>query len=540
MKTTKGLLGIYCRISRLKEEGKDKSIHDQKQLGIELANKLGYDYTLYIDEGLSAASDNIEDRPEFKRFMDDMEGDKFHAIFAIDQSRFERNPLVHHVFVATVREHVKEYYTDVDGLLDLNDPQTVLMSDMVSVFNKYHVTLTKHKVKSVLKRNAREGKTQGLPPYGYTTDDNGYIIVDEEESNVIQRIFEMTLKGYGTRSISNKLNDDKILTRYAKYGEGTIKIKNKYTEQIRLVQKKDVKWSPNTIRGILRNSWLIGERKYVDEVLEVPSIVSKKDWDKVQDLLNNRTNKSKQAYEYLLKGKLRCARCERNYYGRTRKDKSDHAYICSSKRLTGGNCGNRGINIDRLEDLVWYRIINSPLFLKALKRDFNFEGSQKNDYSEKLESLNEALKVVEERRKRIVTAYSNGVLEEEDLQLQLSEITSERKRLEEEIKLYQSKQEVVSISADTITQYENFQKRLNHFRDNLTFDEKREIVNLFIENISIDYDDEVKGYNLDIEYKIHPSEFDNIYPEENGYSENALMERKEPTAHLGSYTSDTV
>jgi DNA invertase Pin-like site-specific DNA recombinase len=540
MTTTKKMMGIYCRISRLKEDGKDKSIHDQKQLGIELANKLGYDYSLYIDEGLSAASDNIEDRPEFKRFMDDMAQDTFHAIFGYDQSRFERNPMVRNVFVATVREHVKEYYTEIDGLVDLHDPQVEFISNIMSAINQYQVTMTSHKVKSVLKRNAREGRAQGLPPYGYSTDENGFIVVDEEEGSVIRRIFDLTLKGHGTRVIANKLNDDNILTRYAKHGEGVIKIKNRYTEEIVLKDKKEIKWSPNTIRTILRNSWFIGERNYKGEVLKVPSIVSEKDWGLVQDLLDNRTNKSKQTYEYLLKGKLRCAKCGRNYYGRTRKDKSDHTYICSSRRTTGGNCGNRGINIDRLEELVWYRIINSPLFLKALKRDFNFSGDKKNDNSEKLETVNKALKAVEERRKRIVTAYSNGVLEESDLQGQLVEITTEKARLEGEIEVIESKQVITNISGEMISQYEDFQMRLNHFRDNLTFEERREIIHLFVKNIKIDYDDEVGGYHLDIDYLIHPSEFDKDYPEDYGNGDHKLMPKRELTTPFSSYTPDTV
>ena len=42
------MLGIYCRISKEKEQGKDKSIEDQRLVGIELANKLGVEFEVYI------------------------------------------------------------------------------------------------------------------------------------------------------------------------------------------------------------------------------------------------------------------------------------------------------------------------------------------------------------------------------------------------------------------------------------------------------------------------------------------------------------
>ena len=61
-------LGIYCRISKVKD-GNDLSIPDQKQKGIKKAKELGLPYELYIDEGISGASDKIEDRPEFARFI---------------------------------------------------------------------------------------------------------------------------------------------------------------------------------------------------------------------------------------------------------------------------------------------------------------------------------------------------------------------------------------------------------------------------------------------------------------------------------------
>ncbi len=43
------MLGIYCRISRLKEDGKDRSIDDQRLTGIEFAKKNNLEYKVYID-----------------------------------------------------------------------------------------------------------------------------------------------------------------------------------------------------------------------------------------------------------------------------------------------------------------------------------------------------------------------------------------------------------------------------------------------------------------------------------------------------------
>ncbi len=534
MKNSTKTIGIYCRISRLKGEGKDKSINDQKLLGIAQADKLGYHYELYIDEGLSAASDDINDRPEFKRLLDDMKEGKLHAIYAYDQSRFERNPQIHHVFVGTVKEHIKEYYTEIDGLVDLNDPQVVLMANMVSIFNQYHVTMTKHKVKSVLNRNAREGKAHGIIAYGYSKDKSGYLIIDDEESKVVQRIYDLSLKGFGTRAIANQLNQDGVPTRYNKIGIGVITVKNKYTGVPNSIPKASVKWAQNTIRTILRNPWYKGERVYKGEPIRVPAIISQQKWDKVQENLPKRTNSSTVKYDYLMKGKLRCGRCGRNYYGRSRKDKSDHVYMCSSRRIKDGNCGNRGINIDKLDEFIWYRIINSSLFLKVLKRDFSFNENKGRTIEIKIVQKKNEIAKMDQVRKRLITAYSNGVFEEEDLQKQLGELTAQRNKIYADLEILESQMKAFKHSTEILSSYHGFQQKLTHFRENLTFEEKQSIVDMFIENVVIAYNDDLKGYDLDITYVIHPSEFDKEYPEDYGNAKLCFMERSSTKSNITS------
>src|SRR5690606_7045398 len=85
------MLGIYCRISREKEEGKNVSIPDQKKKGIAKAKELGENYKIYVDEGISGTL-SVTDRPQFAQLVDDIKKDKITHVFAVDQSRIERSP----------------------------------------------------------------------------------------------------------------------------------------------------------------------------------------------------------------------------------------------------------------------------------------------------------------------------------------------------------------------------------------------------------------------------------------------------------------
>ena len=85
------MLGIYCRISKEKEVGKDRSIDDQRLLGIELANKLGVEYEVYIDEGISGTL-AINERPALFKLVQDAIDNKINMFYYYDASRLEREP----------------------------------------------------------------------------------------------------------------------------------------------------------------------------------------------------------------------------------------------------------------------------------------------------------------------------------------------------------------------------------------------------------------------------------------------------------------
>lgn len=245
------MLGIYCRISVEKEEGVDRSINDQMQSGIELAKTKGLEYEVYIDRGYSGDLNTIEQRPSLYRMTEDILGGKLTSVYVYDQSRLERNPQVRLMLNDILRGNNISLFTST-GVIDLNDMQSQLIGDIVSVMNQHYVRLTKKKIKSVLHRNAKEGKAHSsIYPYGYTKDDNNFLIIEEEEAEIVKRIYNDSLNGIGTNKIAENLNAENIPTRYNKIGKGVIRTKNKFTGEITTKEKKDIKWSGNSVRGII-------------------------------------------------------------------------------------------------------------------------------------------------------------------------------------------------------------------------------------------------------------------------------------------------
>ena len=493
-------LGIYCRISRAKD-GNDLSIPDQKQKGIKKAKELGLPFELYVDEGKSGASDKIEDRPEFERFIADVMNGKLSAVYAYDQSRFERNPKVRFAINEIFKKNNVDYYTELDGMVDLNDPQAEFFGDLLSVINKYHVTVTKIKVKSALKTRVESGKAHSILPYGYKKDENGSLIIDQEESDIIRKIYDLSLSGIGTRTIADYLNENGVQTRYNKIQIGTISTKNRYTGTITVTDKKDIKWAGNTIRNIIKNTIYKGERVYSGEVYKVPEIINSTKWDKVQkNLANNRNNTGKKVeHRYLLKGLIRCGVCGRNMYGRSRISKHDNYYMCSSKRIKGETCGNRSINIDKLEAFIWDRFFKGNDFIDRIKQEFANDGTKLIELKKQIDTLNSKLNSLNNEKKHAVELVIKGTLSESDFKIGIGKTDKDIDHTTISLNELKQRLHVLENNTKIIKKYKD---EFVHFTTNTTFQQKKKIVNDFIENIVVKYDDFMDSYNIDIQFKL--------------------------------------
>lgn len=494
------MIGIYCRISRLKD-GNDLSIADQKQKGIAKANELGLGYEIYVDEGISGATEKIEDRPEFERFLGDIAKGKLTHVFAYDQSRFERNPQIRFAITKIFKDNNVKYFTAMDGEVDLNDPQAEFFGDMLSIINKYHVTTTKLKVKSALRVRAKEGKSKGILPYGYTKDKDGYIIIEESEADVVKKIYDLSLKGIGTRTIAQTLNEEGIPTRYNKIGKGTLKIKNKYTGTTTIKDKKNIEWQPNTIRNIIVNPFYKGERLYSGEVLEVPSLFTKMYWKKVNDhLVTNRNNTGKKVeYKYLLKGLIRCGKCGRNMYGKKRADGSENYYMCSSKRIKGHNCGNRSINIDKLDYLIWHNLFYEYGLKDRINNQFHYDETGYNDIIARIKRLNKELVGLDVERTRAIDLVIKGIISEADIQTNLATIDAKVNRIKNEVQELETRKFGIENSKKIIKKYKN---KFEEFTNITGFGAKQKIINDFINNIVVTYDDVTQEYDIRIDFKL--------------------------------------
>lgn len=353
------MLAIYCRTSKVKEDGRDYSIESQKQGGIKLAQELGMPFKFYVDEGISGTLD-VEVRPSFADMMADITNEKIQAIYCIDQSRIERNTNTWRFFVAECINNKCLYYPN-GRELDLTDADSMLFANLLSLVNSYYAEITSKKVKLANYNKAKIGKTHGSKAFGYLRDKENNYVVFEEEAVHVRRMFELSLQGIGTYTIANILNEEGVATKFNRF-KGKITRTDKYTKRETHYDKSNVMWRGNVIYDMLKNEIYKGIRVWHDLRVSVPSVVSVELWDMVNaNLVKNKKNVGKRAeYNYLLNHLVYCSHCQNEMLGKKRLKGNDNSYKCKGKRPPHKNCNaSRAISLPKLETFIIHHLFNS-------------------------------------------------------------------------------------------------------------------------------------------------------------------------------------
>ena len=479
------MLGIYTRLSIHDEDS--NSIKNQLREGKEFAKLNGFkDYEIYNEGAGLSGSLEIEERPLLDKLMNDIRNEKITSVWFRNQNRLERNTLTFAKFVSTVKKLNVDVYFGQKDKVDYNDPNTLLFSSIMSSLNAYQLELQSIITKKTLKDNAIEGKAHGNTRYGYSKDKNKYLIVDEEEAVIVKRAFEMSLSGIGTNKIAETFNSENIKTSFNKIGKGTLT--TKYNGKVKTVNKKDIKWSGQTIRGMITSPMYKGERHLKSGIYQCPSIISPTLWQKVQENLikNRNTNGKKHKYNYLLKGKITCGKCGRNYYGKTRQNKKEHYYMCSSKRFKDINCGNRSINIDAIEDFIWQRFFADQVLKEIIEKHF-----KNTSTDERLSNLESEIKILKhsisdnkKKRDRAVKLAIDGLLSDDDIKNSMKLLKDNNAIYEQKLaKLNEEQKALKTIEEDV----DSMVTELSNIKTNSTFAEKRQIIEKYLKNITVAY-----------------------------------------------------
>ncbi len=416
-------LAAYCRVS---SDSEDQLHSFAAQIryykDYEIKNPQYKLIDIYADEGLSGTS--MGKRDEMQRLLIDCKKGKIDQIITKSVSRFARNTQELLTILRSLKEiGVGVYFEEQDINTDK------LNSEMIITFPGMAAQQESESISGNMRWSYKKRMESGefnccTPAYGYDLK-NGEMVVNGEESNVIQRIFNLYLQGMGKQTIANILNGEKICRRYGRE-----------------------KWHMSAIDYILNNERYIGDavlqKTFTSDTLPFkryrnkgqyrkcyvensnPPIISKETFIAVQKLQNSRNNKEIQKNHYPLTGIIKCPECGRNFRRQVVKEtaywicigRSSGATDCKSIRLKEDSIYNAFI--DMMEKLTEYRKSLLGWLIRQIELMQNRISLNHNEISK----IDKEIASLLAQNIIIARLHTNGILNSSEYAAQSSEVNN--------------------------------------------------------------------------------------------------------------------
>ena len=384
-----GTAALYCRLSR--DDNMDtefNSIQNQKKILQKAAKEKGYIDTLFfVEDGITGTTMK---RPGFQKMITAIEAGYISAVFVKDLSRLGRN----YIEVGRLTEEFFPQY----------DVRLVAVSDGVdsdegdneftpfrNIMNEWYAKDISKKRKIVNKMKGTAGIPLSQPPYGYikNPDDPQFWVIDPEAADVVRRIYDMALEGYGLAEIANALGADGIVNpTYYWRSKGVNRSGSKSTLE-------PTKWGHTTIKKILTLQEYCGDvinfksysKSYkMKRRIENPEenraiflnvhepIIDRATWEKVQAMQKGTRRKKPTVTQEpsVFSGRLKCPECGGNLNFHFNQKNHDIKYFSCQNHNSGlRKCSaTHYIRLDFLEQVVLYEVNRLAAFAYEYEHDF--------------------------------------------------------------------------------------------------------------------------------------------------------------------------
>ena len=515
-------VGVYCRLSS--EDGdnaeSDSIVNQRELISLYLSKEPNMKiYDFYIDDGYSGTS---FERPDFKRMLKDVVNEKINVIVVKDLSRLGRNYIEAGKYLEQIFPLYNTRFIAINDNIDsYKDPKSInnVIVPFKNLMNDEYARDISNKVKSVYRTKALNGEfVGGTTPYGYKKNpENKYqLIIDEDEAVNIRLIFRKYIEGDGMIKICKYLNDNKILCRK--------EVQRRQKRNISLKPNSDdikYKWSKSTIGKILTNETYIGNvvqnrttsvsyknHKIVyrprEEWIVVKNthepIISKEEYNKVQDILKVRNYERKPASNLTIYyGKIKCADCGSGMCKMEdfRGNRTCSNYYCRNYKTTSSNCSPHKMKTSTLNHLVLRTILMQVKLVmdveKAIKK-LKIDGKQKEIEKKYSYNLSVITNNIEKCKRLKKVSYEDWKLEKISKEQFICNSNNYDKQIEN---LNKEMNSLKNVYNESIKELKKDGYWIDHFKKNKNIKKlTREIIYELIDTIYVH-----EGENITIKFK---------------------------------------
>ncbi len=438
----------YCRVSTDSTKQHKSYIAQAEHYESHIKANEQWEYVgIYADE---SSGTKVKNRDDFSRMISDCERGKINLIITKSITRFARNTVDLIDTVRSLKAMGVDVYFEKEKINTLSTQSELMISIFSSIAQREAENISENARWSVQKR-FRDGTFKvSCMAYGYTKNEDGEIIIDENESKIVHRIFDEYLNGKGCYLIAKGLNEDGI-------------------ETIRSAEL----WNENVVKEILQNPIYQGElvlqKTYTTEGVpfikkrnngELPKfsikenhepIVSEKEFKAVQEIFVYRRkqakidNSGKNLNQYEFSSNLICKQCgstfrrQKIYIG---KPYEKVQWCCKTHIANIEQCDLKSVRDDVIKKAfhtMWNKLVSNheeilvPM-LASLKKLRMSEDEQNKlaELKNKISELNEQSHILSRVASKGYMDSALFISEQTAINVQVAECKKEMNRITEE------------------------------------------------------------------------------------------------------------
>lgn len=401
------------------------------------------DYVLiecYVDEAITGKNDNRED---FQRMINAIVTGEIvvECVFVHKFNRFARNKFDSAIY----KKKLKDFGVRVVSVTQSIDetPEGELMEGFLEVMDEYYSANLSIEVRKGLKENALKGQfVGGRLLYGFTLNENNEYIPNEEQAEIVKRIFNDYSVGKSIYKICNDLNEEGLLNQFGR------------------------PFSARTIGCMLRNERYIGNYVYKLSKKEtirhnglIPQIIDIDVWQKVQSRHNEPKARENKKNLYYLTGKMFCSHCGYSCSGfgggqELKNGEILYYYKCVGKNTHKNGCKASNINKKWIEQTVLKQLVDvltdsaevDALATTVYEETLKLQGNSPL----KIKKLKKELNALFQQEEKLTRLYLQGKIDDKIIDKESTAIATRKLEIETALKKLENSSEISNISVSDI------------------------------------------------------------------------------------------
>lgn len=411
-------LAIYARKSTESEDRQVLSIDSQVKELKAFAEREGIRVSQVFIESKSAKSPG---RPIFNELFSLVQKGKIDAVMCWKLDRIARNPVDGGAVIWAMEERrLQAIYTPQRVFINTGNDKFWMQLEF-GMAKKYVDDLSDN-VKRGIRARIEAGWVTGTPPIGYLNDRNTKKIVkDPERFAVVRRMWDLMLTGRYTPE-----RIEKIATH--EWGLRTRKSKRLGGKPL----------SRSAVYSLFRHSFYCGIGKHCGESFmgAHEPLVTKAEFDRVQEMLGRRGNPRAKRHNFPYTGLIRCGECGASVTAEHKVNRHgyEYTYYHCTKRKQGVQCNQRSVEHDGLEEQIlrFLESVSIPANIRdwAIRVLAESQGDELAKLRATRQSLERRLGSCKREISELVNVRVRGLLTDHEFAEKKSELERERLRIE--------------------------------------------------------------------------------------------------------------